>query len=308
LFRIEFRVVVCHKYSSYFWAHHAMAGLACEDGANLKLTNILMKGIGKNHSTVLFNTYTRNTFMRIAEGLEILELPMSFMGGDGTINPVLIWDENSAVLVDAGFPGQVQLIKKAVETAGVSFETLSHIVITHQDLDHIGSLSGLQKALGQGTRVIAHVDEKPYIEFEKMPIKMTPERIARMKNNLKGSRYGSVNDLIRELKSKVNHTVDDGDEIDVCGGIKIIHTPGHTPGHICLYLKKYKILIAGDALNVENGALTGPNAPFTLDMEVAGRSLIKLLDLELEGIICYHGGMIGPEANGQLEALCRKQG
>ena len=46
----------------------------------------------------------------------------------------------------------------------------------------------------------------------------------------------------------VDRIVEDGEELPFCGGITVIHTPGHTPGHICLYIGQNKTLIAGDAL------------------------------------------------------------
>jgi hypothetical protein len=49
--------------------------------------------------------------MRIAEGLEILELHASSMGPVTTFRPTLIWDDNNVVLVDTGVPGQIENIK-----------------------------------------------------------------------------------------------------------------------------------------------------------------------------------------------------
>ncbi|MFP3381467.1 MBL fold metallo-hydrolase, partial [Bacillus sp. SIMBA_069] len=58
-------------------------------------------------------------------------------------------------------------------------------------------------------------------------------------------------------KGRVDYTLIDGQELPFCGGIRVIHTPGHTPGHISLYLKQSKILIAGDSMYSVNGILGG---------------------------------------------------
>ena len=79
----------------------------------------------------------------------------------------------------------------------------------------------------------------------------------------------------------VDRIVEDGEELPFCGGITVIHTPGHTPGHICLYIGQSKTLIAGDALSVEGGKL-GPLPRFaSLDWPLAVRSLGKLVHTTL---------------------------
>jgi glyoxylase-like metal-dependent hydrolase (beta-lactamase superfamily II) len=74
------------------------------------------------------------------------------------------------------------------------------------------------------------------------------------------------------------------------GGTEIIATPGHMPGHISLYIKNYRTLIAGDALVIEEGKLAIANPNYTLDISEAKRSIKKLLDYDIQRIICYHGG------------------
>ncbi|AEN89735.1 Beta-lactamase domain protein [Priestia megaterium WSH-002] len=75
-----------------------------------------------------------------------------------------------------------------------------------------------------------------------------------------------------------------------CGGIEVIFTPGHTPGHVSFYLRKSKTLVAGDALVLVNGKLMGPVKQTTLNMDQAVQSLEKFLNYEIEHVICYHGG------------------
>lgn len=84
--------------------------------------------------------------------------------------------------------------------------------------------------------------------------------------------------------------------------MRILHTPGHTPGHICIYLEKYKILVAGDVLTANDGKLSGPFEDQTYDMVEAKKSLATLLDLDIEGIICFHGGL----AVGELKNIIKK--
>jgi glyoxylase-like metal-dependent hydrolase (beta-lactamase superfamily II) len=85
----------------------------------------------------------------------------------------------------------------------------------------------------------------------------------------------------------------------------VISTPGHTPGHISLYLERSKVLIAGDALRAERGSLNGPNPSMTLEMRTALQSMRKLADLEIDTIVCYHG-VVSKDANGELRRVIQE--
>lgn len=214
--------------------------------------------------------------MKISENLEMLELSLSSLGLNGSIHPVILWDEKSAILVDVGLQGLLPVLKDEIRKLNLPFSNIEKVIITHGDLDHIGNLALLQNEFGDKLNTISHTREKPFVEFEEKSSKITDEKFAEIEPT---------------MRSKVDCLVNHEDEIDECGGIIVIHTPGHTPGHICLYLKKHKVLIAGDALNVIDGKLMGPNPRFTPDMSQAKESLKKLLDYDIESVICYHGGL-----------------
>ncbi|NRT86616.1 MBL fold metallo-hydrolase [Clostridium beijerinckii] len=229
--------------------------------------------------------------MKIAEGLDILELGNE----ERRMNATLIWDDKNVILIDAGLPGQIENIREEVEKAGVSFDRINKIIITHHDLDHIGSLSSIVKNSKSEIEVLAHSGERPYIEGDKIGIKITPERLSSMPDSMK--------ETIKQLKTKVNRIVKDEENLPYCGGIEVIYTPGHTPGHICLYLRKYKALVTGDAMNVVNNELIGPNLEYTFDMEQAMESLKKLTKYDIETVICYHGGLFTKGSNERIAKL-----
>ncbi|WP_017211036.1 MBL fold metallo-hydrolase [Clostridium beijerinckii] len=229
--------------------------------------------------------------MKIAEGLDILEL----WNEERRMNATLIWDDKNVILIDAGLPGQIENIREEVEKAGVSFDRINKIIITHHDLDHIGSLSSIVKNSKSEIEVLAHSGERPYIEGDKIGIKFTPERLSSMPDSMK--------ETIKQLKTKVNRIVKDEENLPYCGGIEVIYSPGHTPGHICLYLRKYKALVTGDAMNVVNNELIGPNPEYTFDMKQAMESLKKLTKYDIETVICYHGGVFTKGSNERIAKL-----
>ncbi|MBS5939946.1 MBL fold metallo-hydrolase [Clostridium sartagoforme] len=91
--------------------------------------------------------------------------------------------------------------------------------------------------------------------------------------------------------------------IDFCGGIEIIETPGHMSGHISIYIKESRTLIAGDALVIEDNKLTIANPQYTLDMGEAKKSINKLLNYDIDKIICYHGGVYQTDIKEALENI-----
>src|SRR3712207_6231154 len=235
--------------------------------------------------------------MRLTNGVYVLPIPRGPQEADSYLNLTLIVDEdNGTTLVDAGLPDQTEAIGAALVEAGIGVRNLRRIIFTHQDLDHIGSGAALVRQ--SGARVLAHSADAPYIEGSLRPLKPSPailEQRPQMRKVLE--RLDPVG---------VDERVENGTRLDLAGGTKVISTPGHTPGHISLYLERSKVLIAGDALRAERGSLNGPNPSMTLEMRTALQSIRKLADLEVEIIVCYHGGVVSEDANGQLRRVIQE--
>lgn len=100
--------------------------------------------------------------MRIGRNIEALELTMNFGGNSSLIYPTLIWGEDGSTLVDTGVPGQLEAIKTAIEKAGRSFSDVKRIILTHQDVDHIGSLTEILRASEGKIKVYAEQDDIPF--------------------------------------------------------------------------------------------------------------------------------------------------
>lgn len=241
--------------------------------------------------------------MKIADGIEMLEISCNLMGRLAKVYPVLIWNNKDMILIDTGFPSQLEKFKEAVKMLDLSFERINKILLTHQDIDHVGSLASIVKELNKKVEVISHETEKQYITGEKTPIKLA--QLDENKDSLpddKKSFYEILKTGFANSKTNVDRIVVDNDVLQYCGGIKVIHTPGHTPGHICLYHIPSKTLIAGDAMNIQDGDLKGPNQSNTYDMDEAVNSLKKFTQYDIQNIVCYHGGLYNNNAN---EAICK---
>ena len=232
--------------------------------------------------------------MRVADGVYVLPIPRGSREAEGFLNLTLILDyENGNTLVDTGLPGQAEVIASALANAGIGVRDIRRIIFTHQDLDHVGSGASLVRQ--SGARVLAHAAEAPYIGGELKPLKPTPEML---------EQRPQMREILQRLEPVgVDESLQDGERLDLAGGTRIVFTPGHTPGHTSLYLERTKVLVAGDALTAEEGRLNGPNPAVTLDTDEAACSVRRLAELDVETVVCYHGGVVSEDANGQLQRI-----
>lgn len=226
-----------------------------------------------------------------------LALDVNVLGTPSTIHPVLLWDQDGATLVDAGYPGIFPQFRQAVEQRIQSLKHLKRIILTHQDWDHTGTIPDFLHALEGQVQIFAHTREKPYLEGTVPHYKLTPAQIAARIQSLPESLREKANAMLNNLpKFQVTHALEDGEVLPFHGGIEVIHVPGHTPGNMCLYVKSRRLLIAGDQLRVDGGMLVGPAPEYTPDMETAQQSLKKLLNYDIHSVICYHGGAYSSNA------------
>ncbi len=221
--------------------------------------------------------------MIIGQNVIVLTIPF----GQSEVHPVLLKDKDGLTLIDTGMFDQYDALIQAIREAGEDPFSIKRIILTHQDTDHIGNLPALAREL-PGVQLFAHPGDLPVINGSQPMLKMTPERLAQMPQ----ARREEFHSFLEQLKQLKDITeLHDGEHLPWGGGLEIIHTPGHTPGHICLYLPEQELLLAADELRVVDGKLAGPWDAATPDMPLALRSLLKLKDLPIRSVLCYHGGL-----------------
>ncbi|MDP4172893.1 MAG: MBL fold metallo-hydrolase [Bacteroidota bacterium] len=220
-----------------------------------------------------------------------LEINFTYQDSRRRIYPVLLTNKDEVILVDCGYPGFLPLIKEEAEKNDIDLNNLSTIVITHHDYDHMGALAEIKEEYPKVTIASSLLDEK-YISGKEKSLRL--QQAEALYDTLPFEKRAHAEWFQNTLKSlrtaKVDLKLNDHDIMPWAGGTEIIATPGHMPGHISLYIKNYKTLIAGDALVIEEGKLAIANPNYTLDISEAKRSVKKLLDYEIQRIICYHGG------------------
>jgi len=230
---------------------------------------------------------------QVASGVQLIQ-------GLHGANVYVLDGSDGPTLVDAGLAGDVDHVLAQLRQAGCEPSQVRTIVLTHAHGDHVGGAAALARRAN--AQVVAHRDDVPYIE-QTRPLPAT-SLLRRLINWL------THRLLFRVSPCRVDRPVEEGDVIEPLGGLKVIHTPGHTPGSMALYQPERQILFCGDALFNAN-PMTGrpqlqlPIPLFTLDAAQARQSVANLADLSLKVLCCGHGEPILEGAQDRISAVLR---
>ena len=205
------------------------------------------------------------------------------------------WAEG-ATLIDAGFPQDARTILDTLKKHGYPLFQIKRVIVTHVDLDHTGGLAAIKRATQAS--VLCHAVEKEYLEN---PSRRKPAAW------FMRPPYWLATSLLPKYRFRPvvpDELVVDGQQLPE--GFTVIHTPGHTPGHISLLHKEKRFLITGDALSNRNQRLRAPTSIYTPDRDNAYRSIWKLAkkhgdDYEL--IVFGHGPPILQNGGKRVKAL-----
>ncbi|MBX3000514.1 MAG: MBL fold metallo-hydrolase [Caldilineaceae bacterium] len=178
------------------------------------------------------------------------------------------WQEG-ITLIDMGMPGNAEKILAAATQLGYEPQDVKRLIVTHADIDHVGSLKALKRATG--APIACHTVERTLLAH---PERRTPARTPLGMVITPLFALARLAPALRVEPILPDELYVDGDKLPE--GFTLIHTPGHTPGHISLLHAEKRFLIAGDALHRRGGVLAAPPSLFTPDMENAHRSIWKL--------------------------------
>ena len=176
-----------------------------------------------------------------------------------------------------------------------------HIAVTHHHVDHTGSLAALASATK--AKVYVHPLDAPVTRGAVPVPGPNPKSIA-------GKALWPVIKRItpRQLPPlSIDHEVQDGEDLPIAGGLRAIHTPGHTAGHVSyLWPRHGGVLFVGDAAGHMFGRLGTPSPMFTEDMEEARDSIRKIAALEFDTACFGHGGVLKGRAHAAFRRYVEK--
>lgn len=236
--------------------------------------------------------------------LNVLKVEFEFNGIIDAIYPVILRDDTDMILIDCGYPNFLSLIEESATKNGIDLSELTKLIITHHDFDHMGSAADFIRKY-PNVKILSSIIDEKYINGKEKSLRLQQAEL--IYDKLPEEQKEGAMNFQKMLESIENIEVDmllkDGDKFDWCGGMEIIETPGHMPGHISIYAKESKTLISGDALVIENNKLTIANPNYTLDLWEAKESIYKFLNYDIDKIICYHGGIYTEEIKSSLKRI-----
>jgi glyoxylase-like metal-dependent hydrolase (beta-lactamase superfamily II) len=165
-------------------------------------------------------------------------------------NSYLIVDPDGLTIVDTGMPYSEKKTLEYIARLGRSARDIRRILITHADLDHYGCLSALQTA--SGARTYASRVEASAIAAGKSsrPVNRSVGRFQRFMINMMGK-------LLIARPAQVDENPEEGQVLPVLGGLQVVETPGHAPGHLSYYAPSAGILFCGDSMRSDGRGFRG---------------------------------------------------
>jgi len=202
---------------------------------------------------------------------------------------------DSITLIDTGWPGNANRILSYLSSLGHQPSDVSYIVLTHCHLDHCGSAAEVKERTG--ATVAAHENDVGCISG------VTPYPTPR---GALGVAFRIVKPFLRLHPVKVDLPLSNGMEVPSSGGLRVVFTPGHTAGSICLYHPKLKALFSGDTIICEEGNVDEPAESSSTNPSEVRHSVKKLCELDFESILPGHGAPIVHDASSKVRNLAAR--
>jgi glyoxylase-like metal-dependent hydrolase (beta-lactamase superfamily II) len=221
----------------------------------------------------------------------------------GVVNFYLIEDGGKLLLVDAGAPGDWDLLVRSVSALGRGLGDLEAVLLTHAHADHIGCAERARTAAA--ATVWVHLADAAVAKGAK-PGKNDGRASSYL---LRAEFYRTLLSLARRGATRIVPvrevaTFADGETLELPGRPRALHAPGHTPGSAALLLEERRVLLTGDVVATRN-PLTGRVGPQVMpsglnrDTPQALRSLDVLAGVPADTLLPGHGE---PWTEGAAEA------
>ena len=203
----------------------------------------------------------------------------------GRVHAFLLDDGQDLALIDTLFDTDGGLVLQTIRRIGRSVSDLKHIIVTHGHRSHLGGLAALKRL--SGASVYAHEWESDIIASQRKAQGVTLRPIHPLNPWLQvyPLQLGLTLGLSPHPPCPVDHMVGDGDRI---GPVQVLHTPGHSPGHLALHWPERNVLFAGDA--IATWPELGPGWPaFNLNHHQHRLSLGRMANLDAQVVAVGHG-------------------
>ncbi len=214
----------------------------------------------------------------------------------GYVRAFLVADGTDLTLVDTLGDPHPHLILAEIRRLGRSLSDLKRIWLTHAHFSHLCGAKALRDLTG--AKVCSHAWEADIVEGHRKA-----QRVSIVPKRPRRAYIPFQLGLALGLGDHPHCPVDDvlGDQHQE-GGLTVLHTPGHTPGHLAFWAEKHKVLLSGDAITTWPEFAGGWDS-FTLNKVQQKDSLRRLAALIPEAVGVGHGDPITEDAAARLDSL-----
>ena len=209
----------------------------------------------------------------VALGQGVHRIPTA---GDFINSFAFVEEDGSVTLVDAGTRFANKRIVAGLAQIGKHPRDVQRLVLTHAHLDHADPPRRWSNSRRPGASPCTSMMRSTSVA----EAPCDGSRMMTVLNRLPGTGW---------TPCPVAATVQDGDVLDVAGGMSVHHTPGHTPGHISLIHQESGVLITGDSIFNMNARMTWPVKVFCTDFPLTKRTAAVLGDLDYRVAAFTHG-------------------
>ena len=216
--------------------------------------------------------------------------------GDYINSYAFVDDDGSVTLVDCGLKRAPAKIVSALAAIGKHPRDVQRIVLTHAHFDHSGGASTMVNETGVNG-VDVHADDAGYVR--------TGTRVPGDTASTSGRIFARApwGDF---RATPVAQELVDGQTLDVAGGLRVIHTPGHTPGHISLLHPGSGVLITGDSIFNMNSHMSWPTKVFCTSFRQNVETAHVLGELDYSLAAFTHGPEIRDNAREQVRGFLQR--
>ena len=204
-------------------------------------------------------------------------------------NSYLIVEPEGLTIIDTGMPFSHKQSLKYIASLGRSAEEIRHIFITHADLDHYGCLAALKEASGAWTYA-----SQPEAEAIAKGISSRP--VNRNVGWLQGFMIRLAGKLLKLTPIQVDEILTNGQVLPVLGGLQVVETPGHSPGHLSYYAPSVSVLFCGDSMRSNTKRLYASRSRNNWNQALAEASVKKQSALGAQ-IVCPGHGPVMKDAS-----------
>jgi len=210
--------------------------------------------------------------VEVLEGVHVIDL------SEAGRMPLEIWllsCNEGVLLVDTGMQeSAIGKIESELKSMEKKWSDIKACMITHKHGDHVRNLAKVKEL--SGAEVMSH--EGDAVDIEK-----------------------ATGVKVKGLK--------DTEKLPYCGGMQVVHVPGHSEGNCCYYLSAKKLMIAGDTVfedDKEN--ISAPPERYCLNVEQAKHEIKRLLNYDFDVLLLTHGKGVFKDAKARVRELVEKMG